>query len=257
MLRSLRGLAGYRVSAIDGELGEVIDVYFDDEHWSVRYLVVNTSEVWHGGHEVLISPNAFIRANWQDESISLLLTQDKIRNSPPVDLAKPVSRQYEQKYFQYYGWPYYWVYGLAPMLPPDKPANSRVEPHLYSVRDVTGYRIHASDGELGHVKDCIVDDETWTLRYWVIATRNWLGKNVLVAPRWIEKLDCDNESLRLNLPRQVVRNSPEWKPDEPINRTYEARLYDYYGRPAYWDDDTNEQPPRESNGGPRDTHTML
>jgi hypothetical protein len=35
--------------------------------------------------------------------------------------------------------------------------------------------------------------------------------------------------------KDSVRNSPEFDPREPVNREYEVRLYDYYGRPKYWE----------------------
>jgi len=51
---------------------------------------------------------------------------------------------------------------------------------------ITGYHIHATDGEIGHVEDFMVDDEIWAIRFLVVATRNWLpGKKVILSPRWI------------------------------------------------------------------------
>ena len=64
----------------------------------------------------------------------------------------------------------------------------RDDPHLRSSRAVTGYHIQATDGDLGHVEDFIVDDHSWTIRYMVLDTTNWWpGKKVLVAPDWIER----------------------------------------------------------------------
>ena len=33
--------------------------------------------------------------------------------------------------------------------------------------------IQVIDGEIGHVEDFIVDDETWAIRYLVVATRDY------------------------------------------------------------------------------------
>lgn len=255
MLRSLKALEDYRVSATDGKIGKVIDFYFDDEQWKVRYLVVDTSGFWEPSHEVLISPNAFTRADWQTERIALNLTQEKVKNSPPVDLAKPVSRQYEEEYFKYYNWPNYWEFSnfAAPLagvnvaaVAPNPSATgsarpSRTDPHLRSTREVTGYAIHGTDGDIGHVRDFIIEDDSWAMRYLVVDTSHWwFGKSVLVAPRWIDRIDWPSQHVSVTLPRDIIKNSPEWKPDEPVNREYEVRLYDYYGRPAYWlEDDTD------------------
>ena len=42
MLRSSKDLEGYTVTATDGEVGSVVNFLLDDEHWVVRYLVVQT-----------------------------------------------------------------------------------------------------------------------------------------------------------------------------------------------------------------------
>jgi hypothetical protein len=47
------------------------------------------------------------------------------------------------------------------------------DPHLRSTHQVTDYHIQAKDGEIGHVEDFIIDDETWAIRYLIVDTRNW------------------------------------------------------------------------------------
>jgi sporulation protein YlmC with PRC-barrel domain len=108
-------------------------------------------------------------------------------------------------------------------------------PHLRQTREVIGYHIHANDGDIGHVEDFIFDDKTWIIRYMVIDTRNWLpGKKVIVSPEWITDIDGEESKVYVNLSQAEVRNSPEFDPSAPVNREYETRLYDYYGRPKYW-----------------------
>jgi hypothetical protein len=107
--------------------------------------------------------------------------------------------------------------------------------HLRSVKEVTRYHIEAMDGEIGHVEDFILDDEAWTLRYMIVDTRNWLpGRKVLVTPVWIESVEWTKEKVVVNLDRDHVQRSPEYDPNVPVNREYEERLYDFYGRPRYW-----------------------
>ncbi|NUO09873.1 MAG: hypothetical protein HUU08_14545 [Candidatus Brocadia sp.] len=51
------------------------------------------------------------------------------------------------------------------------------------------YHIHAIGGEIGHVSDFPVDDNTWIVRYIVVDTGGWLpGKKILIAPLWIDKV---------------------------------------------------------------------
>jgi hypothetical protein len=109
------------------------------------------------------------------------------------------------------------------------------DPHLRSVREVTDYRIQAADGSIGHVEDFVAQIDPWVIRYLVIDTRNWLpGRKVLLAPAWVEKVDWPARKVHLAATREVVKNSPEFDPSEPVNREYEVRLHDYYGRPLYW-----------------------
>jgi hypothetical protein len=181
----------------------------------------------------------------------LALTRDKIKNSPSVDLDKPVSRQQELALFGYYEYPYYWGYAglwgmgahpkvLADGAPNQVPAApepaSPGDVHLRSAREIRGYHIEGTDAAIGHVDDFIVDDETWEVRYLVVDTRNWwLDKKVLVDPHWTSHISWAEKKVFVDLSRQAIKNSPKWDPAAPINREYEARLYDYYGRPVYWD----------------------
>jgi hypothetical protein len=111
-------------------------------------------------------------------------------------------------------------------------------PHLRSSREVIGYYIRALDGEIGHVEDFIVEDETWVIRYVVVDTKNWLpwGKNVIVSPSWIERVDWADERVIVDLKKDIIEKSPDFDASKPVNREYEVRLYDYYGRPVYWDE---------------------
>ena len=104
---------------------------------------------------------------------------------------------------------------------------------LRSAREVTGYGIDASDGSIGHVEDLVAEEGTWAVRWLVVDTRNWLpgGRKVLVSPRWIAGIRWNENSVRVDLDRDSIKDSPVYDPTMPINRAYEERLYDYYGRP--------------------------
>jgi hypothetical protein len=109
------------------------------------------------------------------------------------------------------------------------------DPHLRSTREVIGYHIQATDGEIGHVEDFVLNDEIWSIYYMVVDTRNWLpGREVILSTSWIEEVDWIERHVHVNLSQEAVENSPEFDPSVPVNREYEIRLYDYYGRPKYW-----------------------
>jgi uncharacterized protein YrrD len=179
------------------------------------------------------------------------LTRRQIENSPAIDTDRPVSRQQEVMLSEYYHWPIYWAarggaypIGMATAILQDEKQAEKQEgatdeqaddPHLRSTGQVLGYHIVATDGELGHVADFIIDDETWYIRYMVIDVENWLpGRKVLISPAWVDVVSWGHSRVHIDLPLEQVKNSPEYNPDAPINRDYEEVLYDFYGRPRYW-----------------------
>jgi len=249
MLRSLEDLERYAVTATDGDIGTVKNFLLDDERWVVRYLVVQTTGFFEG-HPVLISPVSFRETDWASLRFNLALTKERVQNSPAYDSDKPFSRQLEGEFFQYYGYAPYWGYlghwgsGAYPTQLSKKEGDvetlahsgSASDVHLRIAREVRGYNIEGTDAPIGHVEDFIVDDETWEVRYLVIDTSNWwFGKKVLVAPQWASRISWEDKKVYVDLSRAAIQNSPEWDSCAPVNRAYETRLYDYYGRPQYWD----------------------
>lgn len=100
-------MRGFTLVATDGELGAVRDFYFDDEKWTIRYVVAETG-TWLAGRRVLISPIAVRQVDWLGQRLTLGLTRQQVENSPDVDLLEPISRQIEAEYYNYYRWPAYW-----------------------------------------------------------------------------------------------------------------------------------------------------
>ncbi|HTH50056.1 MAG TPA: PRC-barrel domain-containing protein [Candidatus Limnocylindria bacterium] len=245
MLIKASTLKGYKLHCLDGELGAVREFYFDDQHWTIRYLVANTGS-WLTGRQVLISPYALVAVLKADEQIAVNLTKKQIEESPLLNSDQPVSKQFEESYYGYYGWPMYWggpfVWGASPSLvrnpemwPEGNQGGKAWDPHLRSTHAVHGYHIQALDGELGHVEDFIIEDETWSIRYLVVATRNWWpGKKVLISPDWIERVSWTDQKVFANLSREAIRHSPEYTADSLITREYETGLFGHYQQQGYW-----------------------
>jgi uncharacterized protein YrrD len=247
VLRSLNDIRGYVLKAQDGEIGKCSDFLFDDRKWTVRYVVADTMK-WLPGRKVLISPIAIGDANGLNRRLEVNLSKKQIKDSPPLDTDAPVSRQFEIAFNNYYDWAHYWhgTSAWGPHLHPrllyqaerdrSVPDVNSDDPHLRSTREVSGYHIQATDTGIGHVEDFIVDSDTWIIRYLVIDTRNWLpaSKKVLVAQSWVDRVDWKRRKMLVDLASDQVRNSPEYDPSLPVNREYEIRMYDFYGRPQYW-----------------------
>ena len=242
MLRSTNSLIGYRILATDGVLGKVKDLYFDDRTWTARYLVADTGG-WLEDRLVLISPVDVGTPDWSKDLLPVSLSKKQVEESPPAAEDQPVSRRYEQELSAHFGWPFYWVAtpgGIPGQAAVESAAEQPEEPsegdsNLRSAREVTGYHIQATDGEIGHVEDMIIDTDPWIIRYLVIDTKNWLpGRKVLVARNWLNSVSWEEHKVHVDLNRNEIKGSPEYDPAKPVNRDYETRLYDYYGRPSYW-----------------------
>ena len=243
MLIKAKDLKGYKLSALDGEIGSVKEFYFDDRFWTIRYLVVDTGS-WLAGRVVLISPYAVTSVDRERRLVSVDLTKREIEDSPSMETDKPVSKQFEDSY---YNWPTYWSgpfsWGLF-----YRPSDARehwkrleeeqkhADHDLRSTRDVTAHFIEATDGEVGHVEDFIVDTEQWAIRYLEVGTRNWwLGKLVLIAPLWIDSIDWAESKVYVGLTRNSIKLSPPYTESTLLQRDYETLLHEHYDREGYWE----------------------
>ena len=239
MLIKAKSLKGSILDSLDGEIGKVIEFYFDDNHWTVRYMVADTGN-WLTGRQVLISPYALAGPMIADQNIPVDLTKKQIEDSPSLNTDKPVSRQFEMEYSEYYGWPMYWggpyMWGAYPNLVHDRnqwnaPSEKEKawDPHLRSTDAVRGHHVQASDGEIGHVEDFIIDSDNWAIRYLIVDTHNWWpGKKVLIAPQRIDRVSWDEAKVFVNTAREVIRQAPEFDGNLPITHEYETRLHQYY-----------------------------
>jgi Spy/CpxP family protein refolding chaperone len=226
MLRSIKQLHGAKLGAPDGEIGHVKDFYFDDQNWAVRYVVADTGS-WLSGRKVLISPHAFGSLHQAGKLLLVNLTRKQIEESPAIESHKPVSRQYEEEYYRYYGWPYYWegsgLWGMSgfpilelPAKPlPGEPASAsgcspeRADAHLRSTQAVTGYHLQASDGMIGHICDFMMDDQSWAILQLVIKTgHRFSGKEVQIPTSRADRISYEKSTVSVNLTSEAVQQSP-------------------------------------------------
>lgn len=249
MLYRLDKLIGMSIGATNGDVGKIKDVYFDDQYWAVRYLVVDTGG-WLADRKVLISPFTIARIDRDERMVHLRLTKEQIENSPSIDTQMPVSRQHEVDLGEYYGYPEYWsglmLWGAAPfpMLPVDDVVPEKVaaasavadgDPHLHSIKEVSGYHLQASDDAIGHLEDFLIEDDSWAVRYLVVDTRDWWpGKHVVIPPQWIKQVSWSEKTVRVDVTRKTVKSAPEYDAEIDFSRTYEESLYQHYERTRYW-----------------------
>jgi len=226
MLRSIKQWYGAKLGASDGEIGHVKDFYFDDQNWAIRYVVADTGS-WLPGRQVLISPHAFGNLHEAGKLLHVNLTRKQIEKSPSIESHKPVSRQYEEEYYRYYGWPYYWqgdgLWGMSgfPILElPTRPLPSeavtasgpqpeRADAHLRSTQAVNGYHLQASDGTIGHVCDFMMDEQSWAIRQLVIKTgHRFSGKELEIPTSKVDRISYEESTVFVNMTGEAVEQSP-------------------------------------------------
>ena len=224
MLRSIKQLYSEKLGSSDGEIGHVKDFYFDDQKWAVRYVVADTGS-WLSGRLVLISPHAFGNFHQDGKCLLVNLTRQQIENSPAIDSHEPVSRQYENEYYRYYGWPFYWdgggMWGVAgfPLAPPPPMPDEALpgssdngnDPHLRSTVALNGYHIQTSQGVIGHVTDFIMDDRSWAIRHLVVETGPWFwGKEIAISPKHVSHISYEESKVFVNVTKQAIMEAPEY-----------------------------------------------
>jgi sporulation protein YlmC with PRC-barrel domain len=259
MLWNASKVNGYAISASNGRLGTVSDFLFDDASWSIRWLVVDTGK-WLSGRKVLLPASALGHFDLSGHEITVKLTIEQVKDSPDIDTDRPVSRQMESSMFGYYGSSPYWSAGLGmggygmgmiglgyaggamgatPALGSgyrrreEELAEIRHrddDPNLRSIDAVTGYHIHATDGEIGHVEDFLVGDDDWRIHYLVVDTKNWWpGKKVLISPQSAIEINWVDRLVNLSFNRQKVKDSPAYDASITVDHAYDETFLTYYG----------------------------
>lgn len=232
MLRSVAGLWGGSITALDGLGGHLTDVYVDDRDWRVRHLVVETGHGL-GARRVLVPPGSVSATDPARRRLRTGLTRREIAESPDAGTARPVSRQHELELYDCYHFPSYAVTaGASVLLAAPVAAGAPADPHLRSVRGITGYFVHGRDGDVGHAADFLVEAGAWSLRHLVVAVGAWWSlRQTLVPVGWIACVRWAARAVEVSLPAQAIRLAPEYDRGSELAPEHEARVLRYYGPP--------------------------
>ena len=237
MIRSTKELTRCTLSATDGEIGLVKDFLFDEEQWTVRYLVADTKKWLPGSRKVVISPISLGKPNINEHLMPVDLSLDRIKSSPTLDEKRPISRRYEEQLFRYYGYAFYWMgpgaWGMRATPErllrdvdenPNQPNTSgenHYESHdenhdknqsVRSCEEVKNYRVNTETETIGHVVDFIINDETWKIDLIVVNTRNWWpgGEDILISPDRVKSISWSSHDISVNVSSEKLKNVPEF-----------------------------------------------
>ena len=154
------------------------------------------------------------------------LTRKQIENSPSIESHKSVSRQYEEEYYRYYGWPTYWQgdalwgmsgYPIVDLTAKPLPGKSGTasgahsegaDVHLRSAQAVNGYNVQTSDGILGHVCDFMMDAESWAVGQLVVKTGHRIsGNEVLIPTKQVDRISYEKSTVYVTLTPEAIEQS--------------------------------------------------
>jgi uncharacterized protein YrrD len=172
MLHLAHKIAGAPVHGTDGEIGTLDDFYFEEAGWTIKYLLVDTGS-WFSGKRVLVSPTT-VQNGWGRSGVRLSLTKSAVWSGPEADerVAQP-------------------------------------EGPLDSIKQSTGYHIHARNGEIGHVDDFLIGQNSWRIRYLLVDTSNWIGgRSVIVSSDALERVDKNDHRLYISADRDTIEHAP-------------------------------------------------
>ena len=236
MIISSKQLTHFSIHALDDKVGGIRDILFDDETFTVRYLVADTNTWLPLSRKVVISPISVTQLEAESESVHINMTVETLKNSPSIDEHKPVSREYEENLFKYFGYGYYWIGPGAwgefaspnelvelqraeesDTLHPQKTTN-----HLRAVGEVGGYEVATTTDNVGHISNFIIDTRSWEIVMLVVDTNNWLpgGKHLALLPSDIKSIDWAAHNVVVNLSHDELEDRPEVESDKISEEGY-------------------------------------
>lgn len=185
MLHLAQKVAGVTVNGTDGEIGTLEDFYFEEAGWNVRYLIVDTGS-WLNGKRVLVSPSA-VQGDWGRSGVRVNLSRADVQNGPALE----------------------------------ESTAEAADEHLDSVKETSGYHIHARNGEIGHVDDFLIGQDSWRIRYLLVDTSNWIGgRSVIVSSDTVERVDKADAQIYVAADRDAIQNAPALESiEEALSRT--------------------------------------
>lgn len=224
------------------------DLLFQDNDWALRWLVVDTGD-WLSGRRLLLPISALGEPDPDAHHLPVNLTLRQIEQGPDFDSSEPLSEETDTAALAHYHFPHgedrfiwctqaekaaAWPDGDTAVLSMTAAGSETgVDPiggHVRSLAEITGGVIEASDGDIGHAEDFLIDTAMWHVRYLVVHTSSWwVGEKTLVSPQSIAWIDWARRNIHLDVTRQKVKDSPPYNARQTVDGAFESLFHSYYG----------------------------
>jgi hypothetical protein len=232
MIRSYKRMQETRIRALDGEIGILKDVYFDDSSWQIQYFVIELG-TWFSGKDVLVPPG--VVSPFDGVSLKVELTKAELRSCPHADEAIPVSLQERYRarsFFNLVCTAGSLMNGGPLIVPPisfDANDASVIDPHLRSCRNVSRYELVARDGDVGAIQDLLIDDSFWLIRFVVAIVNGVRDRQAkLFGPQIIEDIEWSLSVVKIGANRNQALLKPSFDANKHLDTSYEFLVKEVY-----------------------------
>jgi hypothetical protein len=202
MFRNLRALINGPLVARDGEEQRVRNFLFDDQSWSIRFVVIEVG-TW-ASRRLSVIPTAVVsEPDWEKKAVTAYLAKEQLLKSPDADSVKPVSRQQQLALNKHFGWTDHvsdWAIPSA-LVPTQRefPALTPDDPHLRGVLDITGYEVWTTDGYLGLLEDFVLEQASWHINYLLVDCGDWVRRREqFISTLWVRAISWANHRVTLD-----------------------------------------------------------
>ncbi len=219
MLWNASSLMDYAIKAKDGEVGSISNLLYQDSDWAIRWVVADTGD-WLSGKRVLLPVSALGPLDRDSQQLSVNLTMAQIEGAPDIDGSDPLSQEIDLLTCKHYD-----------LLSARDDALRREDgTQVCSLSAITGNAIEATDGEIGHAEDFLIDPVHWHMRYLVVHTSSWWqGEKRLISPQSIDWIDGARSIIHLDVTRQKVRDSPPYSAAAAVDGAFDELFGTYFG----------------------------
>lgn len=205
-------LLGYEIWGDGCHIGKVKDLLIEGESWHIRYAEIDTENWMSAGRRVLLSTLELRKINHATGVITASRSREFIANGPLLDWHTPVTRSFESKLCDYFGYCPYWGEPVVRSKDPQHigvlQIGENLEPEcLHSFFEMRAYSVQAKDADIGFVKDIILNDANLETAHLEINTCGRCPKqnSVLIKPQEVSVAQWRARHLAVDVTQEQLR----------------------------------------------------
>jgi hypothetical protein len=220
------------ISALDGEVGSVKDIYFDETSWKIQYLVIKLGSFF--SEKVVLVPPSVV-APFEGHSLNIELTKNELKECLHADdlIPETLQERYVGKsLFNMMSMSGNNPYGGPVMVYPFTSQLREIggyDPHLRSCKVHSKYTLEACSSTIGTVEDFLVDDSLWALRFVIInLSKECEREKKMIDLQSIEVINDEAEAMTIGLTIEEITKKTTFDASLHIDTSYENLLKNMY-----------------------------